>query len=124
MRRDVIGETVADAGLRHIREALSRVDICDREPRTYADVGVASLGHVSGAFRVSEPKATDDGRAITVAGGAEAAATRQGRPQYWAMTGRSQLLATGPLDGKPVAPGVLFRLPELEVEICTKEDEA
>lgn len=119
----MIGDAVADAALTYIRDALSRVDICDREPRSFADVSAASLGHVTGSFKVSRPQATDDGRRIIVAGGSEAKVTRQGRPQYWALTGKGQILATGPLEGQPATPGYLFRLPDLEVEICLEDDE-
>jgi hypothetical protein len=113
----MIGDTVLDNGLSVIAKTLSRIDICEREPKSFADLQAASLGSVTGAFKVSRIEPCSDGRKVTV-DGVEGQASRQGRPQFWALSGQSQLLATGQItDAKSVAPGVLFRLPSLEVEL-------
>jgi len=113
----MIGDTVLDNGLSVIAKTLSRIDICEREPKSFAELQSASLGSVTGSFKVSRIEPCDDGRKVTV-GAVEGSATRQGRPQFWVLSGQSQVLACGPIeDAKSVTPGVLFRLPELEVEL-------
>lgn len=113
----MIGDTVLDNGLAVIARTLSRVDICEREPKNFADIQSASLGSVTGSFEVSAAQPCEGGRHVIVSA-IEGSASRQGRPQYWALSGQSQLLATGRVtDAKAVAPGVLFRLPSLEIEL-------
>ncbi len=113
----MIGDTVLDNGLSVIAKTLSRIDICEREPRSFAELQSASLGSVTGAFKVSAIEPCEAGRKVTV-GAVEGSATRQGRPQFWVLSGQSQVLASGPItDAKSVTPGVLFRLPSLEVEL-------
>jgi hypothetical protein len=113
----MIGDTVLDNGLAVIAKTLSRLDICEREPKSFADIPSSSLGSVTGAFQVSAIQPCEGGRHVVV-GAVEGSASRQGRPQYWALSGQSQLLATGRVtDAKAVAPGVLFRLPSLDIEL-------
>jgi hypothetical protein len=113
----MIGDTVLDNGLAVIAKTLSRVDICEREPKTFADIPSSSLGSVTGAFQVSAIQPCEGGRHVVV-GAVEGSASRQGRPQYWALSGQSKLIATGPIDdAKAVAPGVVFRLPAFPVEL-------
>lgn len=113
----MIGDTVLDNGLAVIAKTLSRIDICEREPQSFAEIQTSSLGSVTGSFQVSGVQPCEGGRKVLV-GGVEGQASRQGRPQFWALSGQSQLLATGRVtDAKAVAPGVLFRLPSLEIEL-------
>lgn len=107
----MIGNDVLDAGLSFLVASANRIDLCSREPASFADAtGALSLGYATDVS-VSTPEDVPGGRRVMVRP-VRGRVLAKGRPYFWALTGAGKLLATGPAEfSGELAPGVDFELP-------------